>query len=221
MVGLVSVSDAAEKLGVSVRQVQHLVARGDLHRVARGLVDETSIERYVAVRSRSRARAWSSETAWTAVALLSGARPGWIGASQSSRLRQRLGRISSTDLVERTRGRARVTRYAAHSSVGRYLLGEVVHTRRAESRLGLASTDAVDGYVAAAAVPRLVAQHGLRRDDAGRVTLRATSMSLEDVRSLAERGVVLAALDLAESLDVRERRAGLDALDRALEEFRA
>lgn len=44
-------------------------------------------------------------------------------------------------------------------------------------------------------------------------------MDLAIVRELAQRSVVLAALDLAESLDVRERRAGLDALDRGLGEF--
>ncbi len=221
MVGLVAVSDAAERLGISVRQVQHLVARGDLQPVARGLVDESSVERFLAVRSGSHTRAWSNETAWTAVALLSGARDSWIGASQRSRLKQRLGRISSSELVERARERARVTRYAAHSSAGRYLLGEVVHTREAEGRLGLSATDVVDGYVATADVRKLVARHGLSRDDAGRVTLRATSMDLDVVRDLAGRDVVLAALDLAESLDVRERRAGLDGLDSALEDFRA
>lgn len=37
---------------------------------------------------------------------------------------------------------------------------------------------------------------------------------------MSKRGVVLTALDLAESLNVRERRAGLNALDAALEAFR-
>jgi hypothetical protein len=45
-------------------------------------------------------------------------------------------------------------------------------------------------------------------------------MDLEIICDLAQRSVVLAAIDLAESLDLRERRAGLDALDRALESFR-
>jgi len=44
---------------------------------------------------------------------------------------------------------------------------------------------------------------------------------LDLVRDLAGRRAVLAALDLAESLNVRERRAGLLALDQALEDFRS
>lgn len=54
----------------------------------------------------------------------------------------------------------------------------------------------------------------------GRIVLRATGFPIPTVRELADIGVVLAALDLAESLDVRERRAGLDALTDALEQLR-
>ena len=89
------------------------------------------------------------------------------------------------------------------------------------SRLGLAETDNVDGYLAASDMDGVVSRHGLIPDDAGAVTLRATSMDLEVVRDMSKRGVVLAALDLAESLDVRERRAGLNALDAALGSLRA
>lgn len=74
-----AVSEAAERLGVSTRQVQHLVARGELRSLARGVVDETSVERLLTVRRGSRARAWVESTAWAAVALLSGARRGGWG----------------------------------------------------------------------------------------------------------------------------------------------
>lgn len=87
-------------------------------------------------------------------------------------------------------------------------------------RLGLAATNTIDGYLADAEAAGVVSRHGLIRDDEGRVTLRATSMDLEIICDLAQRSVVLAAIDLAESLDLRERRAGLDALERALESFR-
>jgi hypothetical protein len=55
----------------------------------------------------------------------------------------------------------------------------------------VADTNDVDGYLAAGDVAGVVSRHGLTRDEEAR-----------------------------ESLDVRERRAGLDALDRALEAFR-
>lgn len=113
-----------------------------------------------------------------------------------------------------------MSRYVAHRSAGERLRSELVDTSSAAARLGLATTNMIDGYLAATNVKAVVARHGLIRDDTGSVTLRATSMDLEVVRDFVSASDVLAALDLAESLDVRERRAGIDALDRALEEFR-
>ncbi|MEU0267490.1 hypothetical protein [Nocardioides sp. NPDC006303] len=212
------VSDAAERLGVSTRRVQQLVASGALRQVARGLVDETSVERVATVRGGSR-RAWSEATAWGAVAILSGAGAEWMGERQRSRLRARLRELSAVELVERARERAVVTRYRAHSSAGKYLLAELVYPVDVAGRLGLADTNDIDGYLSAEDVAGVVSRHGLIRDEDGRVTLRATTMSLDMVRDLSGRGILLAAMDLAESLDVRERRAGLDTLDRALEDF--
>ncbi|WP_310530207.1 hypothetical protein [Nocardioides sp.] len=217
---LLTVSEAAERLVVSSRQVQNLVASGKLRQVARGMLDETSVERHMAVRGGSHKRAWSEATAWGAVALLSGGGAEWMGESQRSRLKGRLRELNAAGLAERTRERADVTRYAAHSSTGDRLLGELVYATNVADRLGLAATNSVDGYLAAGDVTAVVSRHGLIRDDEGRITVRATSTNLVIVRDLMQRSVVLAALDLAESLDVRERRAGLDALDSALEAFR-
>ncbi|WP_248581268.1 hypothetical protein [Nocardioides sp. InS609-2] len=217
---LLAISEAADRLGVSTRQVQHLVARGELRQVARGVLDETSVERLAAVRGGSHKRAWSEATAWGAVAILSGADAEWMGESQRSRLKGRLRAMSAAVLVERARERADVTRYAAHSSTGQYLEAELVYAADVAGRLGLAQANNIDGYLAVGDVLGLVSRHGLIRDDEGRVTLRATAMDLDVVRDLSQRSVVLGALDLAESLDVRERRAGIDALDRVLEAFR-
>lgn len=217
---LLVVSEAAERLGVSTRQVQNLVAHGELRQVARGVIEETSVERLLAVRGGSHKRAWSEATAWGAVALLSGAHAEWVGEAQRSRLRGRLRRLGASELVERARERATVTRYRAHSTAGQHLKGELIHATDVAGRLGLAETSNIDGYLAADDVERVVAHHGLIGDDQGRVTLRATAMDLDVVRDLSKRSIVLAAVDLAESLDVRERRAGLDHLDRALDDFR-
>ena len=217
---LLAVSEAAERLGVSTRQIQHLVARGELRSLARGVVDETSVERLLAVRRGSHTRAWAELTAWGAVALLSGREAGWLGESQRSRLRGRLRALGADEMVERARGRARVSRYSAHRTTGERLRKQLVDTSSAAERLGLTATNAIDGYLATTDLKAVVARHGLIRDDQGGVTLRATSADLGIVRDLAGGSVVLAALDLAESLDIRERRAGIDALNHALGEFR-
>jgi hypothetical protein len=212
---LLAVTEAAERLGVSSRQVRHLAASGELHLLARGVVDEASVDRLLAVRGGSHRRAWSERTAWGAVALLSGAEATWMGESQRSRLKGRLRELSGAQLVERARDRAVASRYAGHASTAARLRAEVIDTTEAATGLGLVETSAVDGYLGAESLGELVTRHGLIRDDGGNYTLRATTMDLAVVKELAQ-STALAVLDLAESLDVRERRVGLDALDDAL-----
>jgi hypothetical protein len=216
--GLVTVAEAARRLDVSTRQVQHLVKSGELSQLARGVLDEISLERFEAVRQGSHNRAWSESTAWAAVSLLSGGRAEWLGDTQRSRLKSRIRRLTAVDLVERTRGRATVTRYRAHSSVRQSLRDGLICSAAASAQLGLTESNAIDGYLSGDTVEDLVRGIGLIRDDNGLVTLRATSFDLLTVRRLAG-GVVLAALDHAESLDSRERRAGIEALTSVLTDF--
>jgi hypothetical protein len=128
--------------------------------------------------------------------------------------------MGADELVGRARGRATVSRYVAHRSAGERLHGELVETSSTAARLGLAATNGIDGYLATTDLKAAVSRRGLVRDDTGSVTLRATGMDLDVVRDLVSAGDVLAALDLAESLDVRERRAGMEELSRALGESR-
>lgn len=216
---LVGVGEAAKRLGVTTRQVQHLAARGELHLVARGLIDRTSIDRHLATRQGSRRRAWSELTAWGAVAILSDQETPWLGRTQRSRLKGYLRHLTATEMVGRARNRAQVHRYEGHSKAADQLRHDIVDTSGAAQELGLAGTDRVDGYVAAQDLREIVTRHALAESPDGQYTLRATTMDLDAVRTLADSSHVLAALDLAESLDVRERRAGLDALDTALRQL--
>ncbi|MFC5994487.1 hypothetical protein ACFQE5_09720 [Pseudonocardia hispaniensis] len=216
-----TVADAAERLGVTTRQVQHLAARGDIQTVARGLVDATSVARHLAVHATVHRRAWAEMTAWAAVALLSGVAPEWLGASQVSRLRGRLRSLTAAQLVERARNRARVTRYVGHSRAGDRVAAELVAASRASASLGLADMSGVDGYLPVGDVAGLIRRHGLKRDEEGHVILRATSAAIELVEDLAQAGPILAALDLAESLDAREREIGRRVLDAGLGQLRA
>jgi hypothetical protein len=216
---VLSTRDVAARLHLSPRQVQRLVAHGDLRQPVRGVLDADSVDRYEATTRGARRRPWSPETAWAAVALLSGVTPTSLQGSQLSRLRGRLRAISAEDLVERARARAEVTRWLAHRSTVPRLRPDVITPARA---LGLAAVPdtGVDGYVPVDRVAGLVTAHGLV-DDLGRgqVTLRATAEHPGLVRDLAERGV-LAALDLATSLDPRERRVATDALQVVLDRYR-
>jgi hypothetical protein len=217
---LLAVAEAAERLGVTTRQVQYLVARGQVRMLARGVVDPVSVDRLLAVRGGSVRRAWSERTAWGAVALLSGVVPFWMGESQRSRLKGRVRGLQALDLVERARERASVTRYVGHRSAAARVAVEVISTSDAAARLGLTDAISVDGYLALDELEAVVERHALARDDDGRFVLRATAFDLETIRELAITSTALAALDLAESLDARERQTGLDALAVALDRFR-
>jgi hypothetical protein len=217
---LLAVAEAAERLGVSTRQVQYLVAQGQVRMLARGVVDAVSVDRLLAVRGGSVRRAWSERTAWGAVALLSGVVPFWMGESQRSRLKGRVRGLRASDLVERARDRAIVTRYVGHRSAAARVAPEVIRTSDAAITLGLVDAISVDGYLALDELEAVVERHALTRDDNGRFTLRATSFDLETIRELSGAGTTLAALDLAESLDARERQTGLDALAVVLDRLR-
>lgn len=139
-----------------------------------------------------------------------------MGTSQRSRLKHHLRHLTATDVVDRARNRAKVHRYEGHSQAANRLRHDIVDTASAGQAVGLAGTDRVDGYVAAQDLRQIVTRHALVAAPDGQFTLRAATMELAIVRTLVDSSPVLAALDLAESLDVRERRAGLDSLDTAL-----
>jgi hypothetical protein len=140
-----------------------------------------------------------------------------LGQSQRSRLKTQLRTATVDELVRRTRDRADARRYTGHSAAVARLRTEVVDTSRAATTLGLTETSGLDGYVSAGHLSRLILDFALIPEETGRITLRSTAFPMSTVRDLADGDVIVAALDLAESLDVRERRAGLDGLTAALE----
>lgn len=220
MSAVIGTHEAAERLGISARQVQRLVQRDELHQPARGVLDARSVARYAAASRVPRRVPWSPETAWGAVAHLCGVSPPWLGASQRSRLSARLRALSPDELVERSRARADVVQYSAHRAAVARLRAEVVQPSIRGLGLADRSDDILDGYVHRSRIDSLVDEYALALDPEGRLTLRVTSMSLATVRDLAGRAPTLAALDLAASLDPRERSAALDALGRLLDGWR-
>jgi hypothetical protein len=211
--------EAARRLDLSERQVERLVRSGELLKVHRGLVDERSLALHQA-RIRRPGRGWDEATAWAAIAILTGHRADWLGQTQRSRLKSMLKQLSAEDVVARARNRATVNRLGGLDSAVRRAAGEIVDVHANDADLGLTGSGRVDGYVAAADLPGLVRRLRLHEDLGGRLMLRSTTFDIDVVRSLAGHGHVVAALDLAESTDPRERRAGLDALAAALDGLR-
>ena len=216
---LLTTDQAADRIGVSVRHVQRLIADGDLVAIGPDRVDADSVAQWLALRQGSRMRAWEEPTAWAAVALLEGLRAPWLGQAQRSRLRAALAAAKNTELAARTRNRAQVHRFYAHPRGLSHLAREAIPSGATRGVGGLsAATDRIDGYVDDATLSRWIKRFRLEPDPAGNVTLRETTMPSSVVTDLARgKRHVLAALDLAGSIDARERSTGLRLLDRALE----
>ncbi|WP_170856628.1 helix-turn-helix domain-containing protein [Geodermatophilus africanus] len=214
--------EAAERIGVSVRHVQRLVAAGDLVAVGPDRIDAGSVAQWTAQRTGGRLRAWEEPTAWAAVALLEGVPAPWLGQAQRSRLRSALVGISGAELAARARNRAMIHRYHAHPRALDHLARDIVASGATRGIGELTATPGrLDGYVDRSAVQRLVERYRLETDPAGSVTLRATGMRRDVVAELAQgRRHVLAGLDLAGSTDARERSEGQRLLERAQEELR-
>lgn len=193
---------------------------GRLERIGIDRIDYTSVLHLIAERRGDHHRAWSEHTAWAAIALLCGLRADWLGQAQRSRLKASLGSMAGADLATRTRNRATVHRLRGHSAAVQRLSTDVIRSG-VESDLGdlVAVVNRLDGYVDAARYEDLVGRYRLEDDWDGFITLRTTSFDIEHVRHIAAQGSVLAAVDLAGSVDTRERSAGAVILDAALEEL--
>lgn len=219
---LMTTQQAADRIGVTVRHVQRLVAGGDLVAIGNDRIDADSIAQWLAQRQASRLRAWQEPTAWAAIALLESAPAPWLGQSQRSRLRAALAATGEAELAARTRNRAAVHRFHAHPKVLDRLAREVIGSGATRGLGGLTPAPGrLDGYVADSPLERLIQRYRLENDPAGPVTLRATSMPTDLVAELA-RGPnhVVAGLDLAGSTDARERSTGERLLGRALRRLR-
>jgi hypothetical protein len=222
MTTLVSTAEAGERLGISARQAQRLARAGHLERIGIDRIDYASVVHLMSARRGDHRRVWSESTAWAAIALLCGQRADWLGQAQRSRLRAVLRSTTGTELASRVRNRATAHRLRGHSAALQRLSTDIIRAG-GESEVGeLVAVDGrVDGYVAESQYKELVHRYRLEDDWDGGITLRSTSFDIADVRLIANQGQILAAVDLASSLDAREQSAGVTILDEALENLRA
>lgn len=215
-----TIEETASALGVSSRHARRLADSGSLSRVARGLIDRTSVDRYLQSQRQGRTRAWAEHTAWGAMALLSGLDADWLGAVQASRLRSTLRDITEVDdLLTRMRDRARVHTYEAHRAALPRLRVQIAPTNLRLLGITDAIAESVDGYLAATDLEDIVHSLGLRADPSGSVVLRATGFDFDRVRDLAAT-MQAAALDAATSTDPRLRGVGHRTLAELLEAYR-
>ncbi|MGJ9423867.1 hypothetical protein [Aeromicrobium sp. CF3.5] len=220
---LMAMDVAAERLSVSVRQVQRLAKAGAIVAVGANLLDAESVHRFGRQRAGHRQRAWAEDTAWAAIGLLAGVRVEWLGQAQRSRLKGRLRDIGADEFVSAVRNRATVHHFAAHRAAATRLGQRLVtaSTSPLFDDLTPASGAGVEGYLATDDLDGLIDEFALATDGVGDidVTVCTTSFDLGIIETIAGAGETLAAIDLATSLDPREHTAALDALTRRLKAF--
>lgn len=211
---------AGERLGVSQRQVQRLIASGELPGTRSAgdawLVDALTVNALARTRP-SPGRPWSPHVAWAALWQLSGEAPEWLDRRAASRLSTRLAGMDAERLLHACRRRAIVRRYRVSESLLEDL--GVVLVRSGSSATGAEAFGMgrdfmqVDGYIDDDALPNLVRRFHLTGDNRGNATLRVTSVRDISLESRYEMPQGVVAADLAESLEVRERSAGLRVLE--------
>ncbi|MFE3546012.1 helix-turn-helix domain-containing protein [Nocardia sp. NPDC059177] len=217
----VTVEEAASALGVSARHARRLVKSGRLAQIAGTLVDHDSVERYLLSQGQGRTRAWADHTAWGAISLLYGGDADWLGPTQRSRVRRTLRDLTDPiELVARVRNRARPQTFAAHRAALPRLRSLTLQPNVGLLGIVDSGEDRIDGYLAARDRDSLVRSLGLRADPAGDVTLRITEFDFDQVRRLVTGGVLVAAIDIATSLDPRQRGVGQRAMAEILDGYR-
>ncbi len=197
-----SVHEAAERLGVSDRQVRHLVARGDLFAPRRGQVSTISLRDYAARRGEVQTRVWSPRTAWAALELMSGGAAAWMGSSQRSRLKREMASLDAQRVVSKLRNRAEVRSYRVNPGRIHLVEQDIAVVRSGEGKL--------DGYLDESVLYRLISEQQMVRVVPGNLTLRVLPEDVgQDFAAMViSEGEAVAGVDLMTSDDPVERRMG-------------
>lgn len=215
-------AEAARCLRVSQRQVERLIGRGEVK--ARRTAGDAWVVDALTVnalgRSRPmRGRPWSPEVAWGSLWMLSDLEASWVDQRTRSRLSSRLAAMDAPGLLHACRRRADVARYRVSESFLDVLRETLVLSGvSAAERYGLAEdTTRAEGYCDAEASAELRAKFRLVDDERGNVTLRVTRFPDVVNAGLRRMPAGVVAVDLAESYEARERKAGLRAIEAFLE----
>ena len=221
---MLTVEQAAARLGVSAQEVRRLVRTGTLpaERVGRTLVlPETAVDE----RARlpvAPGRVLSAPTAWATLWELSGEHAGWLSRSARSRLDARLRTSDPDQVIAAVRDRAdRHELRVLPAYRNRVLAGDGVIAS------GVTAADAVRADIVAPGAPAevyctgetltaLAAAYGLSDRGEANLVVRVPRFDGLPLSGRRHMPSAVVAIDLTESTDVRTRRAGLDLLTRAL-----
>ena len=225
---MLTVPQAAARLGVGEEQVRRLVRSGQLDATKVGqtvVIDDDAVDARARLAVRP-GRLLVPATAWGALWELSGERASWLSPADRSRLRARLRRYGAEQLVAATRARAERHGVRVLSAYRARVLaaeGVVLSGLTAAAAVGadvISAGEEDEAYCSTVTFTRLRDDYALTDRGQANLILRVPRFDLPlEGRERMPDAVV--ALDLAESSDVRTRRAGLELLRESLDRTRA
>lgn len=245
---LLTREEAAAKLSVSTQRISALCSNHLLTTYAFGsrkiLISLDSVNRYKQQNSKS-GRAYAPSSAFAALFMLSGCEVSWINRQQKYRIEVYLRSISSQDLVNRSKNRAKTIEYWCRKSRLAELSDHLIlsaATGGMHSQFQLTQTEKIEGYISSIKLEDLINKFHLKNKEDGvsssvaNVKLRViedskvfdfisqnvSSRINEDAQVTSAKSfmpIAVCAADLAESLDVRERQSGLNILSKLITEY--
>lgn len=245
---LLTREEAAAKLAVSTQRVSALCSNHLLTTYTFGsrkiLISLDSVNRYKQQNSKS-GRAYAPSSAFAALFILSGCEVSWINRQQKYRIEAYLRSISQQELVSRSKNRAKTIEYWCRKSRLAELSNHLIlsaATGNMHSQFQLTQTDKIEGYISSTKLEDLINKFHLKNKEDGvdsstiNVKLRViedskvfdfisqnvSSRINEDTQVTSAKSfmpIAVCAADLAESLDVRERQAGLTKLSELLTKY--
>lgn len=221
---MLTVGQAAERLGVGPEQVRRLIRAGKL---AARTVGRTLVLDEDAVDGRARlpitaGRSLAPRTAWAALWQLSGEDVDWLAPADRSRLVARLRGYDAERLVAASRDRAEryelrvlpAYRQRALAADGVVPSGLTAAAAVGADIVAAESADVV--YCTAGTLAALRRELGLSERGQANLVVRVPRYDRLSLAGRAHMPAAVVAVDLAESAEVRTRRAGLDVLAAAL-----
>lgn len=220
-----TVAQLAKRLGVSQRRANDIIATGAVtaRQLENGtwLVNSDSVARYEIRRTRQ-GRHLDPATAWALLWELSGLTTTWLNPRTLQRVRQRIRTSDHISIANAVANRTRAHRYRASNpdrvapdviGTGRFAV-DTLSTNLIEDRRR------IQGYVPTGAdVDAFAFEHFMVPDEAGGDILYENTLPISFDAPHMPAAVVAA--DLAQSIDTRERSAGLTALEEMREHWLA
>lgn len=221
-----STRQAASMLGISRHEITRLVRNGMLEAaktdVGVYIIDPNSLHEFKG-KERIKGRPWDASTAWAALLALEGLDSNDLSYHQKRRLNIALHTLSAEELVSKASKRALTKRFAISPSfvddAQNGMIPSGVSDRRLD-QLGLSIfSDELDGYVIVP-LEDIVQEWHLMPDNNGKCTIRIPNDLPDILVKTKEMPLAVVAADLAGSVNARERRCGIDYLQRKLDEYR-